>query len=121
MLSISRPNFKKIQSILLRQKKQVEEELKLVEKDDPLFDGGLAESIEPGTASWMDDVHSRVVAVKDSSQALLGKIQKALFHLKKGDYGKCENCGKMIEMARLEAMPTATLCIACSKKAAKKS
>jgi DnaK suppressor protein len=30
-----------------------------------------------------------------------------------GTYGTCANCGKKIPVARLEALPHATLCIEC--------
>ena len=34
-----------------------------------------------------------------------------------GTYGTCENCGQAIDVERLEAMPWATLCIDCKRKA----
>lgn len=116
MLNLTRPNLNKIKELLLRQKKKVEEELKRVEKEDPVFDDGLAESIEPGTASWMADVHTKALAIKENLSQMLNWIQDSLSKLSKGSYGKCESCGKQIEEERLLAMPTATLCISCSKK-----
>lgn len=116
MLKLTRPNFKTLRNKLLRKQKQVEGELKDLERKDPVMLDGLAESTEPGTESWMADVHNQVVAVNHNLKSLLKKIQKSLSNLKKGKYGKCENCGKMIEPARLDAMPTATLCVSCSKK-----
>lgn len=120
MLNLGRPDFNKIKRTLLRQKKEVEEELKKIQSDDPMLSDGLAESVEPGSASWMADVHSKAVALKENLQDLLSKTQRSLNRLNKGNYGKCEKCGKMIEPERLEAMPTATLCIADSKKSSKK-
>jgi len=38
-------------------------------------------------------------------------IKRALGKLDRGDYGKCETCGKEIAEARLEAMPAARYCI----------
>lgn len=108
----------KLKSILLRQQKKVEEDLKGL--DDPAMDRGLAESTEPGMDSWVADTHGRVVAMRQNLLDMLGKTKRALANLKTGKYGKCENCGKPIEAARLKAMPTATLCIACSKKPIKK-
>lgn len=107
--------FEKIKNLLLKQQKEVEEEIKSLEKDDPVNSLDMAESSEPGTDSWMADTHGRVVAVKQNLQQMLGRIKISLANLKTGKYGKCENCGKPIEEARLKAMPTATRCIACSK------
>ncbi|MBI3486346.1 TraR/DksA C4-type zinc finger protein [Candidatus Daviesbacteria bacterium] len=119
MLNLTRTNFNSIKNKLLRQKQKVEGELRELDKKDPVMLDGLAESSEPGTESWMADVHNQVVAVKQNLHALLSKIKKSLVNLKTGKYGKCEVCGKIIERARLEAMPTATDCLSCSKKAFK--
>lgn len=81
---------------------------------------GLAESSEPGTDSWLADVHTKTVAVKQNLVTLLQNTKQALQNLRKGDYGKCKKCGKDIEVARLEAMPTATVCLSCSRKQSKK-
>lgn len=111
----------KIKNMLLKQQKIVEQDLKELEDDDPvLVNDGLAESSEPGTDSWLADTHSRVVAIKKSLVVMLNNTRKALANLKLGKYGRCEVCGKQIEPERLEALPTATLCIADSKKSSKK-
>lgn len=108
-----------IKDLLLRQQKKVEEEIASLDKDDPVNSLEIAESSEPGTDSWMADTHGRVVAIKGGLQEMLIKIKKALANLKIGKYGKCEKCGNPIEPERLAAMPTATLCIADSKKSSK--
>lgn len=110
----------KIKHLLLRQEQQVEADLKSLEKDDPLLQEALAESSEPGTDSWLADTHSRAVAAKTNLQNILKNIRKSLLHLDKGDYGKCEKCGRFIEDERLNLVPTTTLCISCSKKSVKK-
>lgn len=107
--------FKNIKARLLRQQKKVEEDIKSLEDDDPVMENALAEASEPGTDSWLADTHSRVVAVKQTLIDMLYRTKDALVRIKTGKYGKCENCGKQIEPERLEVMPTATLCIACSK------
>lgn len=107
----------KIKSLLIKQQKRVEEEIKSLKKEDPLKDSALiAESSEPGNDSWVADTHSRIMAITGNLQKALGNIKIALFRINTGKYGQCEKCGKQIEEKRLEAMPTATLCISCSKK-----
>lgn len=122
MLDLTRKSFDKVKSMLLHQQKKVEADLKAVEKEDVVLNpAGLAESTEPGTDSWMADVHSRSMATRQSLLDLLTRIKKALINIRAGKYGTCDNCGKTIEPARLEAMPTATLCLSCSKKLSKKN
>lgn len=108
--------LQKIKDSLLKQQKKVEEEIKLLDEDDPVNSNDVAESSEPGTDSWVADTHTRTVAVKQNLQDMLKKIKHTLQSLSSGKYGKCENCGNKIEAVRLEAMPTANLCISCSKK-----
>ena len=43
----------------------------------------------------------------------LAEIEHALEKHKNGTYGICDNCGNMIDAARLEALPKANLCIGC--------
>lgn len=106
---------KKIKDLLQDQQKNVEQEIQLLDEDDPVHAGDLAESSEPGTDSWIADTHSRTLAIKKTLQDILLKIKHSLQSLAQGKYGKCENCGKKIETVRLDAIPTAHLCISCSK------
>lgn len=44
------------------------------------------------------------------------QVRKALANLKIGRYGKCEVCGKSIDIARLQVYPEATTCVEHSDK-----
>jgi len=50
---------------------------------------------------------------RDRDRKLIKKIDESIAHLSSGDFGYCENCGEEIGLKRLEARPTATLCIDC--------
>lgn len=119
MLELPQKIFETIQRKLLRQKKELEKNLKALDVDDPVKGDSLAESSESGTDSWLAEVHSKSIALKTNLQSLLQSTIKALGKFRKGNFGKCENCGKPIEVERLEAIPTATLCLVCSKKSKK--
>ena len=45
--------------------------------------------------------------------AYMKKIEKTLKKLEEDDFGYCESCGVEIGIRRLEARPTADLCIDC--------
>src|SRR5690348_7870872 len=45
----------------------------------------------------------------------LKKIDQALARIQEGIFGECESCGEDIEVRRLEARPTATLCVGCKE------
>ncbi len=46
----------------------------------------------------------------------LDEVEQALVKLDQGSYGVCESCGRPIDAARLEALPSARRCIACASK-----
>ena len=50
---------------------------------------------------------------RDRERKLIKKIDETLRSIDSGDYGYCESCGIEIGLKRLEARPTATLCIDC--------
>lgn len=116
MLNFPTKTINYIKSLLQRQQKDVEKNLKEVEKGDPVKGDTLAESSEPGTDSYVAETHTKIVALEDQLKKTNSSIQKALSKIGKGTYGKCEKCKKQIEIGRLLAMPTAQYCMSCSKK-----
>ena len=50
---------------------------------------------------------------RDRERKLIKKIDETIANIESGDYGYCESCGVEIGLKRLEARPTATLCIDC--------
>ena len=50
---------------------------------------------------------------RDRERKLIKKIEDTIALIESGDYGYCSGCGVDIGIKRLEARPTATLCIDC--------
>jgi len=50
---------------------------------------------------------------RDRERKLIKKIDETLRNIDAAEYGYCEGCGIEIGLKRLEARPTATLCIDC--------
>ena len=50
---------------------------------------------------------------RDRERKLIKKIEETIAHIESGDYGYCNGCGVEIGIKRLEARPTATMCIDC--------
>jgi RNA polymerase-binding protein DksA len=59
-------------------------------------------------------------AVHDQLKWLLTEVEHALAKFEDGTFGQCEQCGKLISAARLEALPTARLCMMDQEKMEKK-
>lgn len=119
MLDFPTKTINYIKNLLLRQEEQVEKNLKEVSDDDPVKDQVVAESSEPGTDSYIADTHTKTLVLEKQLKDTKTSITVALLKIKRGTYGKCEKCRKQIELGRLLAIPTASLCLACSKKGKK--
>jgi DnaK suppressor protein len=50
---------------------------------------------------------------RDRERKLIKKIDESIARIDSGEYGYCDSCGVEIGLKRLEARPTATLCIDC--------
>ena len=82
--------------------------------------GGLRFDDDAGFAdrSHSTEERSRLIALVNNLRTELREVQRALTKLDTGGYGICERCGNPIGEDRLEAIPWATLCIDCKRKAA---
>jgi DnaK suppressor protein len=77
------------------------------EPGDVQFD---EEGGEGGTANVDREIDLQLSA---QARATIAEIDKALERIEKGTYGICESCNQPIPEARLQALPYATLCVAC--------
>ena len=50
---------------------------------------------------------------RDRERKLIKKIDETMGRIEADEYGYCDSCGVEIGLKRLEARPTATLCIDC--------
>lgn len=117
MLDLRQKTISKVKRYLLRRQKEVEEQLESLERNDPVSGESLVvEASEAGTESWLAEAHGRLTAVKNDLSDLSSRIKNSLLRIRKGTWGKCENCGKPIEAERLEAIPTAALCLSCANQ-----
>jgi DnaK suppressor protein len=62
--------------------------------------------------STQDEISSQLAEVESRE---LANIENALERMKAGKYGLCEVCSGKIPMARLNALPYATMCIECQR------
>jgi len=68
---------------------------------------------DPNDRASQESEFSLELRTRDRERKLLRKIDETLRNLEVNEYGWCENCGGEIGIRRLEARPTATLCIDC--------
>ncbi|MFN2389691.1 MAG: TraR/DksA family transcriptional regulator [Actinomycetota bacterium] len=75
----------------------------------------LAEGFSDAAAATTE--RSEAVGHLEQLQTHRDEVEAALTRLDDGTYGRCERCGEEIPLERLEALPTATLCVACKQAA----
>ena len=68
---------------------------------------------DPSDRASQEEEFSLELRTRDRERKLIKKIEDALERLREDDFGYCEACGIEIGLRRLEARPTATLCIDC--------
>lgn len=68
---------------------------------------------DPNDRASQESEFAMELRTRDRERKLIKKIDEALNFLDTGDYGYCEDCGIEIGIRRLEARPTANLCIDC--------
>ncbi len=108
---------------LLDERQRLEHELseltsgdEAVTPTDPLLDSGGMASDQADDADALSQAE-RNRAITSHTQRLLTQVDEALARMDAGTYGRCTNCGRPIQQARLLALPYAALCIDCQTKA----
>lgn len=68
---------------------------------------------DPADRATQEEEFSLELRARDRERKLIKKIEKTLLKIENDDFGFCESCGVEIGIKRLEARPTADLCIDC--------
>ncbi len=109
-------------SRLLEMKKELQD------LNEGINEGGLKESFvnsiselstydnHPGDIASETFERSKDLALKDNTKIRIQKVDDAIERINEGNYGKCDICGKEIDIDRLQAMPETTQCSACRQQ-----
>ncbi|GAC51017.1 TraR/DksA family transcriptional regulator [Gordonia aichiensis] len=87
----------------------------------------LTSVIEASSDEVSDDEHDpegstlavergQLVAQLERSRTRLREIDAAIARAGRGEYGRCETCGRSIDPERLEVLPAARQCIDCARR-----
>jgi DnaK suppressor protein len=68
---------------------------------------------DPADRATQEEEFSLELRTRDRERKLIKKIDKTIDLIETEDYGFCDSCGIEIGIKRLEARPTANLCIDC--------
>jgi len=97
----------------------IEETIRLQELEESNADMTMNQegnSDEADMAS-LDYSQSQILRLKNRGSFYSKKLQRSFQKIEAGEYGLCEECSAGIKFARLNARPTADLCIDCKEEA----
>jgi DnaK suppressor protein len=102
--------YAKITQILQAQKDELIEKMRAqMSQDDIDLSGDESDQVQGNfLLSMQASMGARDIEKLNSITVTLAKIAN-------GDYGKCEECGELISLKRLEFNPTFKLCIDCAE------
>lgn len=98
------------EKLLIEWKQSLMEE---VDKTVNTMKDEVANYPDPVDRASQEENFRLVLRERDRERKLIKKINESLDQIKNKEYGYCESCGVEIGIRRLEARPTATLCIDC--------
>ena len=120
--NMDKKTLQKFKKILEQKKKKLEIELASIAKKDPRQKGDYDSNYPNFGATQSSDEEALEVSAYESRlpveyamELKLRDINLALEKMKKGTYGKCENCPGQMDEKRLEAMPEARICLNCAQ------
>src|SRR5439155_24499871 len=104
-----------IQALLEARRRRLADELaELTKPPEAGSNLSFGKRIGEGTTEAVERISSSATA--RSIAAALADVDRALAKLDEGSYGICDRCGQPITPERLEAMPSATLCVTCRSR-----
>ncbi|NNC24500.1 RNA polymerase-binding protein DksA [Salinisphaera sp. USBA-960] len=68
---------------------------------------------DPTDRASQESEFSLELRTRDRERKLLNKINESIGRVERDEYGFCDTCGSEIGIRRLEARPTASLCVDC--------
>jgi RNA polymerase-binding protein DksA len=76
-------------------------------------DGAGDDQADAGTKTFERE---QELSIANNRLDLLAQMERAIERVDAATYGRCESCGNPIPKARLQAFPSATLCVACKQR-----
>ncbi|RKD34337.1 TraR/DksA C4-type zinc finger protein [Thermohalobacter berrensis] len=107
---------------LLKERKSMENTLNRMEENEPnasqqeYFDELSLYDNHPADMGTETFIMEQAMNLKRNEEYLIDEIENALGKIDRGEYGKCDICGKDIEEERLDILPYANTCIDCTKE-----
>lgn len=104
-----------LHSVLLDMRDDLKEKIEELENSERLeADGTGYTNHQADDATAVYDQTANETQLK-ATRGRLRQVEESLARFEAGTYGICENCGREIDIARLEAIPYTALCMRCAE------
>ncbi|OFZ18792.1 MAG: hypothetical protein A2X94_06235 [Bdellovibrionales bacterium GWB1_55_8] len=114
---MNKERLKKFRKMFEAQRKSILFNDKVVREDFGVCSDDRYDEIDQATTDIEQSMRMRL---RNREMLYIKKIEEALKRVEEGTFGECEECGEDIELRRLEARPTATLCVSCKEEEERK-
>ena len=111
--SSQRQRLLEIRSRLASQREHLRESGPLAEGAGNVAEFDLNHPADMGTEMFDREMSETLT---ENVEEMLHKVDRAIARLDAGLYGRCDDCGRPISKARLDAVPFAILCITCQAR-----
>ncbi|MGQ9708061.1 MAG: TraR/DksA family transcriptional regulator [bacterium] len=118
-ITLSKKELLRLERMLLEEKQRILRQSNFTKQmmDSPAASGDLSSHrthiADQGTENFQREFASQLKSIESEA---LREIEDALARIAQGTYGRCERCGELIPVARLEVVPYARRCMNCLKK-----
>ena len=105
--------LKKFKKIFEAQRQAILTNSKVVREDFSVSSDDRLDELDQASTDIEQSMRMRLC---NRETLYIKKVDEALQRIEDGDFGQCQECAEDIEFRRLEARPTATLCVACKEE-----
>ncbi len=114
---MKKETVKKFKKIFESQRDRIQYNSRVVREDFSVCPDDRYDEIDQAAT---DIEQSMQMRLRNRETLYIKKIEEALKRIEEGTFGECDDCGEDIEIRRLEARPTATLCVFCKEEQERK-
>jgi DnaK suppressor protein len=114
---MKKERLKRFKRVFEAQRKSLLFNDRIVREDFSVCDDDKYDELDQATTDIEQSMRMRL---RNREMLYIKKIDEALHRIEEGSFGECEECGEDIELRRLEARPTATLCVGCKEEQERK-
>lgn len=117
---LAETDLSRVESVLTAERADLERSIDSTRSEldgvrDARADASADDEHDPEGSTLSSD-WSRIEGIRGGLRARLGENEQAIARLAAGTYGTCTRCARKIGAARLDARPSAALCIDCARE-----